>query len=148
MARIRDSIEIPATAETVYAYWMHFEIYPEFLSGIEEVRELGAGRLHWRGRINGQMREWDAEVVETVADTRLVWSGPEHVNDTIVEVRPTEFGTTRLTIEAEIEPSEHTDDAVGYLEEASRRLHLDLERFRERLLYDLPAPHKPPSLPH
>ncbi|MGE0080971.1 MAG: SRPBCC family protein [Thiohalomonadaceae bacterium] len=138
MARVHDSIEIAVEPETVYAYWTQFEAYPEFLTGIEEVRDLGDGRLHWRGFVNGNLREWETEVVEVVPDTRLAWNGPQHVNDMVVDVHPTDFGSTRITIEAELEPAEPTADAVAYLEAATRRLHLDLERFRERLLHELP----------
>lgn len=141
MARVHDSIEVDVATEFAYAYWTQFESYPEFMTGIQEVRHLGNGRLHWRGCINGEMREWDVEVVETIAGRRLVWTGPEHLNDTIIDMHPTDFGTTRITIEAEIEPLEATTDAVGYLDAAARRVHLDLERFRERLQRELPAMH-------
>lgn len=141
MAHVHDSIEIAADPQTVFTYWTRFEIYPEFLTGIEAVRHRGNGQLHWHGFINGRLLEWETEVTECVPDARLAWSGPQHVNDMIVDIHSTEFGTTRLTVEAELEPVEATSDAVAYLEAATRRLHLDLERFREWLRLGPPMPH-------
>lgn len=142
MAHVHDSIEISAPVEQVFEYWLRFEDYPCFMIDIAEVRHVGDGRMHWRGCINGEMREWEAEVIEKVPARRLAWRGPEHLNDAIVDMVPTAFGTTRLSVDMELEPSEPTHDASAYLEAAMRRVHLDLERFREHLLGDtVPGTH-------
>jgi uncharacterized membrane protein len=137
MARVHDSIEITAPVEQVFDQWLRFEDYPCFMVDIAEVRPVGDGRMHWRGCINGEMREWEAEVIENVPGRRLAWRDPAHLNDAVVDMVPTEFGTTWLSVDMEVEPSEPTHDASAYLEAANRRVHLNLERFREHVLGNL-----------
>jgi uncharacterized membrane protein len=149
MARVHDSVEIAASPQTVFDHWLRFDAYPEVMTGIEEVRQTGDGRLHWRGYVNGRLREWDTELVENIPARRLAWIGPEHLNDAAIDLLPTEFGTTRLSVEMELEPVEPASDAVSYLDGAVRRVHLDLERFREWVHTDtsLPGSERPRGLP-
>src|SRR4051794_26572644 len=56
---IEKSIDIHAPVNAVYDQWTHFEDFPKFMEGVQEVRRLDENRLHWRGSLEGQPREWD-----------------------------------------------------------------------------------------
>ena len=71
MAIVEKSIEIQAPIRAVHERWRRFDEYPAFLDGVCEVRRVAPGVLHWRARIAGRTREWQAEIVENVPGRRL-----------------------------------------------------------------------------
>jgi uncharacterized membrane protein len=64
MASVEKSIEVNVPVRTVYNQWTQFEAFPQFMEGVEEVRQLDDKRLHWRATIAGKTEEWDAEITE------------------------------------------------------------------------------------
>jgi uncharacterized membrane protein len=44
----------------VYDRWVRFEDCPEFVEGVEELRQLDERHLTWRMRIDGESRQFDA----------------------------------------------------------------------------------------
>src|SRR6476659_11041583 len=79
METIEKSIEVDAPVSAVYNQWTQFEEFPQFMSDVQEVRQLDDRHLHWVASIGGKKREWDAEIIEQVPDDRIAWrstSGP------------------------------------------------------------------------
>ena len=62
------SIEVNAPLKVVYNQWTQFEEFPQFMEGVEEVRQEGNNRLFWRAKIGGKVKEWEAEITEQVPD--------------------------------------------------------------------------------
>ncbi|MFA7297451.1 MAG: SRPBCC family protein, partial [Dehalococcoidia bacterium] len=73
MARVEKDIEVNLPVRTVYNQWTQFEEFPQFMEGVEEVRQLDEKRLHWRASIGGREQEWEAEIREQVPDERVIW---------------------------------------------------------------------------
>jgi uncharacterized membrane protein len=44
---VQKTIHIEAPVERVYEIWSHHERFPEFMSRVREVNDLGGGRYHW-----------------------------------------------------------------------------------------------------
>jgi uncharacterized membrane protein len=73
MASIETSVEVEQPVRTVYNQWTQFETFPQFMEGVEEVRQLDDTHLHWRAKIAGQERQWKAEITEQTPDQRVAW---------------------------------------------------------------------------
>jgi hypothetical protein len=65
------SVEVEVPVRTAYDQWTQFEQFPEFMGGVQEVRQVSDTTLHWVAEIAGIRREWDAEVLEQVPDEKV-----------------------------------------------------------------------------
>jgi uncharacterized membrane protein len=74
MATIEKSIDVEVPVRTAYNQWTQFEEFPRFMEGVLEVRQLDDRQLHWRARVGGQEKTWDAEITEQVPDERIACS--------------------------------------------------------------------------
>jgi len=132
MSRIEKSIDVNVPLHTAYNQWTQFESFPQFMEGVEEVRQLDNKRLHWRAQIGGKQKEWDAEIVEQQPDQRVAWRSLGGTpNDGIVTFQPIDANTTRVTLALDYAPEgflENVGDALGFV---SGRVQGDLNRFKE-----------------
>ena len=64
MSTIEQSIEVEAPLDRAYNQWTQFEEFPQFMDGVEEVRQLDDTHLHWVAEFGGTRHEWDAEITE------------------------------------------------------------------------------------
>ena len=134
MERIEKTFEVDCPVHTVYNQWTQFEQFPQFMEGIQEVRQLDDTHLHWRARIAGKDKEWDAEIVDQVPDRHIAWrstSGAANTGD--VRFEPLGAERTRVRLVMEYEPQgfvEKAGDAVGI---PSGKIENAVERFTELL---------------
>ena len=68
---MEESVTVDLPVSTVHDQWTQFEIFPQFMEGVEEVRQLDDTHLHWKADILGVTREWDAEIVDQTPDERI-----------------------------------------------------------------------------
>jgi len=54
MASIQKAIEVNVPVSMAYNQWTQFEDFPEFMDGIEEVKQLDDKSLHWKAKIGGK----------------------------------------------------------------------------------------------
>jgi uncharacterized membrane protein len=129
---IRESTVVNVPVRSAYDQWTQFEQFPSFMSGVEQVQQLDDRRLHWRGKVAGRVRDWDATITEQVPDQRIAWQATSGKrNDGIVRFESLGDDTTRIEVEMAFEPegvAELVGSAIGLPE---RRVKGDLERFRE-----------------
>src|SRR5262245_33334957 len=60
--------ELDVPVRTAYDQWTQFEEFPQFMEGVEEVKQLDDTRLHWVAEVGGRRTEWDAKIVDQVPD--------------------------------------------------------------------------------
>ena len=134
MSTIEESIEVAVPVRTAYNQWTQFEEFPRFMEGVEEVRQLSDTRLHWKTRIAGVEREFDAEISEQHPDHRIAWhavEGTKHAG--VVTFHRLTDDTSRIMLQLDSEPEgaiEKVGDALGILR---RRVKGDLGRFKEMI---------------
>ena len=132
MASVEKSIDVHVPVRTAYNQWTQFEEFPQFMQGVEEVRQLDDKRLHWRASIAGKTEEWDAEITEQVPDMRVAWTNTTGArNAGVVTFHRLDDTTTRVMLQLDYDPEgvvENVGDALGFV---SRRVEGDLERFKE-----------------
>ncbi len=132
MERIEKTFEVDCPVGTVYNQWTQFEQFPRFMEGVEEVRQLDDTHLHWRAKIAGKQKEWDAEIVEQVPDQRIAWrSTSGAANAGTVRFEPLNKERTRVKLTMEYEPQgfvEKTGDMVGVV---SHKVENAVEKFKK-----------------
>ncbi len=132
MSTIEESIEVNVPVTTAYNQWTQFEEFPQFMEGVEEVRQLDDTRVHWVTNIGGKREEWDAEITEQRPDERVAWKATEGKNNAgVVTFHRLSDQTTRIMVQMDWEPEgilEKVGDLVGADE---RRVQGDLNRFKE-----------------
>ena len=132
MAEVTKTIDVNVPVRTAYNQWTQFEMFPEFMEGIEEVRQIDDTHLHWKANIGGRTEEWNAEIDEQTPDQRIAWhstSGAENAG--VVTFHYVDDQTTRVALQMRYEPQgivENVGDMVGVF---SRRVEGDLERFKK-----------------
>jgi uncharacterized membrane protein len=73
MGPVEQSVEIAAPLELVYDAFTRFEDLPEFIEGVEDVRIADETHVRWRMRIDGDVRDAGAEIVQQLPGERIVW---------------------------------------------------------------------------
>jgi uncharacterized membrane protein len=131
-AAVVEEIEVAAPVTEVYNQWTQFEDFPQFMEGVEEVRQLDDTLLHWAATVAGKKAEWDAKIVEQEPDRRITWESTDG-RRTRGTVTFQEAATGRTRIELSMSymaegPIERAGSAAGL---DARRVRGDLERFKE-----------------
>jgi len=132
MAKVEHSVEVNVPVSTAYNQWTQFESFPQFMEGVEEVRQLDDKRLHWRAKIGGQEREWDAEITEQSPDQRVAWMSTSGArNAGVVTFHHLEPGRCKVMLQLEYEPEGAAEAAGTALGVVTSRVKGDLEHFKE-----------------
>jgi uncharacterized membrane protein len=129
---ITEEIEVDAPLSTVYNQWTQFEEFPQFMEGVEEVRQLDDTRLHWVAKVAGKRAEWDAKILYQEPDRRIGWQSIDGKQTTgTVTFTAAGASRTRIRLVMTYTPEgvlEQAGSAVGLDE---RRVRGDLQRFKE-----------------
>lgn len=132
MNSIEKSIIVDVPVRTAYNQWTQFESFPQFMEGVEEVRQLGDKNTHWKAQIAGKTEEWDAEIVEQTPDRVVAWRSLNGAyNAGTVRFEPMGANQTKLSLRLDYQTDgavEKAGDAMGFVE---RRVKGDLERFKK-----------------
>jgi uncharacterized membrane protein len=132
MSKIEESIDVMVPVHVAYNQWTQFEDFPRFMEGVEEVRQLDETKLHWRAKVAGKEREWDARITEQKPDERIAWTSIDGApNGGVVTFHTLEGDTTRVMLQLEFEPEglvEKAGDALGLVKSRAKG---DLDRFKE-----------------
>lgn len=101
------TVRIQAPVERVYAYWRDFAHFPQWMSHVREVRDIGGGRYHWVvDGPAGAPVEWDSQLTRESENRELAWrSVGESTVDNAGRVRFERDGEdTRVHIEFHYAP--------------------------------------------
>jgi uncharacterized membrane protein len=132
MSTVEESIEIDVPVALAYDQWTQFESFPQFMDGVQEVRQLDATHLHWKVEIGGHAAEWDAEITDQRPDQRIAWKSTGGTpNDGVVTFAPIDDGSSRVTVAMEHGTEGIVETAGSALGFDSRQVKADLERFKE-----------------
>ena len=131
MSTIEQSVEVNVPVRTAYNQWTQFEDFPQFMEGVEEVKQLDDVTLHWKASIAGQQREWDAKITEQTPDERIAWTdigGAENAG--VVTFHRIDDNKTKVMLQMEFEPEGAVETAGDALGLVKARVKGDLERFK------------------
>ena len=132
MGSTTHSIDVTAPLKAVYNQWTQFEDFPRFMEGVVEIRQQGPRTLFWRANVGGKDKHWEAEILEQVPDTRIVWESIDGTqNRGMIAFEALDPERTRVILTMEYEPEgllERAGDALGI---PSGQVEGDLKRFRD-----------------
>jgi uncharacterized membrane protein len=132
MSTVTESVDVQVPVTTAYNQWTQFESFPQFMAGVQEVRQLDDTHTHWVTKMGGVTREFDATITEQHPDERVAWksdNGPKQAG--VVTFHKLDDNRTRVTAQMDIEPEgimEKAADKVGMIE---GRVKDDMERFKQ-----------------
>jgi uncharacterized membrane protein len=140
MATYEKSIDVTVPVRTAYNQWTQFELFPEFMSGVERITQTDDTHTHWVTSIGGVRREFDAEITEQRPDERVAWhstSGPDQAG--VVTFHRLDETTTRVHLQLELTPGDIAEKAGAATGVIGHRIQGDLDKFKE-FVEALPAP--------
>ena len=121
MSTVEQSIDIGVPVRVAYDQWTQFESFPQFMEGIEEVRQLDDTHLHWRANIGGHDVEWNAVITEQIPEERVAWRSTDGTpNAGVVTFHRIGDETSRVMVQIEHE-SEGVMERVGSALGADKR---------------------------
>jgi uncharacterized membrane protein len=129
---ITQSLDVDVPVSTAYNQWTQFETFPQFMNGVEEIRQIDDKHTHWKISIAGVTREFDAEITEQIPDERVAWrstGGTEHAG--VVTFHKLDAAKTRVTLQLDTEPEGVVEKAADKLGFTKRQAAGDLERFKK-----------------
>ncbi len=131
MSTINGSIEVEVPVSVAYNQWTQFEEFPNFMDGVEEVRQVTDESLEWRAEIAGQTRTWGTRITEQVPDRKIAWVAVEGERlDGTVEFESVGDDRTRVNLTMAYEPDDALEKAADALHVVEGRVRGDLERFK------------------
>ena len=114
-----------------YNQWTQFEDFPKFMEGIREVRQVTDKKMHWVAEVGFKEKEWDADIVEQVPDSRVAWRNTTGApNAGVVTFQPLGADRTRVTARVTYHPESFVEQAGDFLGLVSNRVQGDLDRFK------------------
>ncbi|MFJ2396313.1 SRPBCC family protein [Streptomyces sp. NPDC087843] len=133
MSQVEKSIEVDVPLRTAYTQWTRFETFPHFMEGVERVTRVNDTLTHWKTRVAGVEREFDAEITEQIPDERVAWTtvGGEAKWAGLVTFDHLDDVKSKVTLRLDYEPtgfSETLGDRLGFVR---RRVTGDLKSFKQ-----------------
>jgi len=131
---VEADIEVDVPVSTAYNQWTQFEEFPNFMEGVEEVRQLDDTRLHWVATVGGKRAEWDAKILEQHPDTQISWISEDGKKTRgTVTFEPVADSRTRVRLSMSYQ-AEGLREALGSAAGLdTRRVRGDLERFKDMI---------------
>jgi uncharacterized membrane protein len=132
MGTVEQGIDLDVPVRTAYDRWTQFEDFPQFMKGVQQVRQIDDTHLHWKAEIAGHTKEWDAEITEQHPDERVAWKATDgSPNAGVVTFHRLSDSSSRLMVQIEHE-EDGVVEKVGSAHGAdTHRVKGDLERFKE-----------------
>jgi len=132
MDKVEASIDVHVPVDVAYNQWTQFEDIPQFMEGVESVKQIDDTHLRWVAEVGGKKEEWTAEILRQIPDEVIEWRSEQGVpQHGIVRFQPLDDDRTRIDVSFEYEPqglAESLGSKVGLDE---RRVKADLERLKE-----------------
>ena len=132
MAQVQEQVDVDVPVRTAYDQWTQFETFPQFMEGVEEIRQIDDTHTHWRTKIGGVEREFDTVITEQHPDERVAWKstdGTTHAG--VVTFHRLDDSKTRLNVQIDWEPEGLVEKAGAVVGADDRRVKGDLARFKE-----------------
>ena len=132
MSNIEQSIDVDVPVRTAYNQWTQFEEFPSFMEGVVEIKQIDDKTTHWRTKVAGKEKEFQAVITEQEPDQRIAWTSTNGAeNAGVVTFHYIDPQTTRVMLQMDYEPDgavEAVGSALGF---AQRQIVADMTRFKE-----------------
>jgi uncharacterized membrane protein len=133
MPQIIETIDVDVPVSTSYNQWTQFESFPKFLSFVESITQIDDTHNHWKVKMGGVEREFDAEITEQHPDERVAWNavGGKDEHAGVVTFHRLSDTSSRVTVQIDWTPEGFVEKAGAVLGIDDRSVKKDLEHFKE-----------------
>ncbi|MFI6533650.1 SRPBCC family protein [Nonomuraea sp. NPDC050547] len=132
MSSIEYSVDVMVPVRVAYNQWTQFETFPEFMEGVESVKQLTDTRNAWLAEIAGVTREFETEITEQHPDERIAWRSVDRPHQAgVVTFHRLDDTTTRVTLQMEYDPEGFVETAGDWLQLVRMRVQGDMRRFKD-----------------
>lgn len=133
MAQIIESIDVEVPVTTAYNQWTQFESFPQFLDEVEQITQIDDTHTHWKVKVGGAEREFDAEITEQHPDERVAWrsTGGDTDHAGVVTFHKLSDTSSRVTVQIDWEPSGLLEKVGSFVGAGTHAVKKDLENFKE-----------------
>lgn len=135
--RVESSVVVEAPVARVYEYWSNLENLSEFMTNIEEVRNVGPEMTHWvvKGPLGVKM-EYDAQTTQREENQAIAWNSVDGNVQTSGEVLFRELGPERTRVEVTMNYSDPPGGKAGevgsrFVANPQAMMDQDLTYFKE-----------------
>jgi uncharacterized membrane protein len=132
MAQIIETVDVDVPVDKAYNQWTQFETFPQFLSFVESITQIDDTHNHWRVKIGGVEREFDAVITEQHPDERVAWKsvdGTSHAG--VVTFHKLSDTSSRVAVQIDWAPEGLVEKAGDLLNFDQRSVKKDLAHFKE-----------------
>lgn len=132
MHTVTKAVEVEVPVSVAYNQWTQFESFPQFMRGVEDVRQIDDATLHFSTKVAGVKREYDARITEQVPDTVISWESLEQPRNA-GSVHFDSLGPDRSGVRVilEWEPETLTEKAGAALSADEMQVAADLDKFKD-----------------
>ena len=101
MVQVIETVDVDVPVTVAYNQWTQFESFPHFLSFVESVTQKDDTHTHWKVKIGGVTREFDATITEQHPDERVAWNstGGDEDHAGVVTFHRLSDTSTRVTVQ-------------------------------------------------
>ena len=132
MTTIEQSIDLDVPVRAAYDQWTRFEEFPQFMKGVEEIRQIDDRHLHWVAELGGSRHEWDAEITEQLPDERVAWRNTDGKDNAgVVTFHKLSDTSSRVMVQIDFVPEGIKEKVGAAINAPDRQVKGDLERFKE-----------------
>ncbi|MCU1558907.1 MAG: cyclase [Microbacteriaceae bacterium] len=133
MSQVIETIDVDVPVSIAYNQWTQFESFPHFLSFVESIEQIGDTLTHWKVKIAGVEREFDAEITEQLPDERVAWKslGGEVQHAGVVTFHRLSDASSRVAVQFDWEAQSIVEKAGALLGIDSASVKSDLKHFKE-----------------
>lgn len=133
MTQVIETIDVAVPVRTAYDQWTQFESFPHFLSFVESITQTDDTHTHWKVKVAGVEREYDAEITGQTPDERVAWKslGEEADNAGVVTFHRLSDAETRVTVQLDWNPQGIVEKAGAVLGIDNASIKNDLKNFKK-----------------
>ncbi|WP_345762106.1 SRPBCC family protein [Diaminobutyricibacter sp. McL0608] len=133
MTQVIETIDVDVPIAVAYNQWTQFESFPHFLDFVESVAQLDDTHTHWKVKIAGAEREFDAEITEQHPDERVAWNsiGGDENHAGVVTFHKLSDSTTRVTVQLDWEAEGFAEKVGVVFGVDNHAIKKDLENFKQ-----------------
>lgn len=132
MAQVIETIDVDVPIAQSYNQWTQFESFPHFLSFVQSITQQDDTHNHWKVKVGGVEREFDAVITEQHPDERVAWTSTDGTtNAGVVTFHKLSDTTSRVTVQIDWAPEGLVEKAGDVLGFDTRAVKSDLRHFKE-----------------
>jgi len=141
VSKIMEAVDVRVPVRTAYDQWTQFETFPTFMDGVKSVRQLDDSTLEWVADVAGREKRREAKITEQEPDQRIAWTSTEGAHNAgMVTFHPIDDGTSRVTLQLDVDPEGPVENAGGLHQGARDRDGRLARRRPPALALKLPCP--------